>query len=147
MAKRWELENGFYFIQILCWFERDFHFLTTNSSLKIILRCYDISTKLSELWIAKLNATYLWKYSADVLETTSWIEPRALTSSFFTSFVHSISKSTRKCLATNTRASLGHGWYQSIVHPDTSAGNLRARFRNFSPTCRENKDSIFFRSI
>lgn len=33
-----------------------------------------------------------------------------------------------------TRASFGHRLNQSMVQPDISAGNFRARLRNFSPT-------------
>ena len=45
----------------------------------------------------------------------------------------------KKCVATETKASFGHGWNQSTVHPEINPGNFKARFLNFSPTGEKHK--------
>ena len=56
-----------------------------------------------------------------------------LNNPFLASGEHLIGKELMKCEATETNASFGHGWYQSMVHPDTRAGNFNDRIRNASP--------------
>lgn len=46
----------------------------------------------------------------------------------------SSSTSSRNLLATNSRASVGQDWNQSIVQQLISEGNIRSRFRKASPT-------------
>ena len=57
-----------------------------------------------------------------------------LKSCLFVSLLHWSSKSPKKWVATETKASFGHGWNQSMVQPEMRPGNFRDRLRNFSPT-------------
>ena len=91
--------------------------------------------------------THLWKYSVEVDATTAWILPNAETNSFFTVEVQAISNSVKKCFATSTSASFGHGWNQSMVHPEMRAGNLIARLRNFSPTWKKKSLSYLLSAV
>lgn len=84
-----------------------------------------------------VNADHLWKYSFAVSATLSWMDPNACSTSCSRSEFFKRLKSLRKCLATATKASRGQGWNQSRVHPDINPGNLKDRWRNFSPTCKE----------
>ena len=65
--------------------------------------------------------------------------PMVLTTASLTGGVQVMSYADKKWFDTAIKASFGHRWNQSIVHPEISPGNFRERLRNFSPTCNVNK--------
>ncbi|KAJ8957564.1 hypothetical protein NQ318_020604 [Aromia moschata] len=111
-----------------------------TQSMILMIRCgglpsfLTVATKISHVISAIVGLDISAMYSAEVSDTTSCMEPRALTSSSLTSSVQHILNSVKKCFATETRASFGQGWNQSIVQPDIRAGKRSALLRNFSPT-------------
>ena len=82
----------------------------------------------------EVSLTHLWKYSTQLSATPSCTLPIVWITCCFTCSLHSISNDDKKWSATATSASLGQRWNQSMVQPEMSPGNLRARLRNFSPT-------------
>lgn len=95
---------------------------------------WNIQIKYNGCWSDKYQKSQFIFLRILYRNSPTWNTPIVLTTACFTWGVHEISYDARKWLDTAIKASFGHRWNQSIVHPEINPGNLRDRLRNFSPT-------------